>query len=207
MPGLLEPFADDRLGLLSDGTTDTDGLLEGLAPSRGWLGRSPGADPDPVQLAQMAPLFARPFLFRNWRVMPHPDEIGPGSAGGPGAYKPFPRSMEKPPPGTPCTFCKKPMKKVQNDHLHPRSRGGNNSEANRRPSCPECNRSKGDKLYPEWYEWVKRNFPALFGGYVEPSPDAEPPSDDEDPPPLIDTDPDSPIPPEYRIAPDGRLIA
>jgi 5-methylcytosine-specific restriction endonuclease McrA len=40
------------------------------------------------------------------------------------------------------------------DHVHPLSRGGDNSMGNLKCSCLSCNSSKGDKLLPEWQRWA-----------------------------------------------------
>ncbi|MGP1384351.1 MAG: HNH endonuclease [Thainema sp.] len=52
--------------------------------------------------------------------------------------------------GLSCWWCEihLPLKKLTLDHLVPRSKGGSNSLENLRLSCLECNRSRGDSLYP-----------------------------------------------------------
>lgn len=87
-------------------------------------------------------------------IVPFP-KVGPGSKGGPGAGKPFPPSI-KIPPGTKCSYCgKKPA--TQRDHIHPKSRGGNNSRKNMAPACGTCNPQKGAKTPKEHKKWLDDN--------------------------------------------------
>ncbi|MBK4728446.1 HNH endonuclease [Oxynema sp. CENA135] len=52
--------------------------------------------------------------------------------------------------GACCWWCRKnlPKKQLTLDHLIPKSRGGSNSLENLRLSCVECNRARGNSLYP-----------------------------------------------------------
>lgn len=47
-----------------------------------------------------------------------------------------------------CTYCgrKPPEVSLQIDHIHPKSKGGQNTEINFTTSCKECNLGKGDAL-------------------------------------------------------------
>lgn len=47
-----------------------------------------------------------------------------------------------------CVYCGE--RGTCTDHIRPRSRGGNNTEANRVPCCQPCNSSKGNRLLTEW---------------------------------------------------------
>ena len=118
----------------------------------------------PVQFAQaLSPLlppllFARPPLVPR-RLLPL-EELPPGSAGGPGAGLPFPRSLGKQEPeGVPCLYCGQPTtrepgpKQFNREHVIPRSRGGNNSPENYVPACRTCNLQKGPRTPEEWYIW------------------------------------------------------
>jgi hypothetical protein len=104
-----------------------------------------------------------PFLYARPPVLPRgrlPDGFTPyedlpqGEAGGPNAGMNFPRSTPR--PNGSCTYCNKegPM---QNDHIIPKSQGGNNSGANRTPACETCNPSKGGRTPQQWYQskgWI-----------------------------------------------------
>jgi 5-methylcytosine-specific restriction endonuclease McrA len=43
---------------------------------------------------------------------------------------------------------KYPQEKLTIDHVLPRSKGGSNNLENPRLACRECNRSRGDSLFP-----------------------------------------------------------
>jgi 5-methylcytosine-specific restriction endonuclease McrA len=45
--------------------------------------------------------------------------------------------------------------KLHEDHIIPRSRGGNNTDPNRGPACQTCNLQKGARTPQEWYEWLQ----------------------------------------------------
>jgi hypothetical protein len=49
-----------------------------------------------------------------------------------------------------CTYCGEQSKKLECDHIHPVSRGGDNSLTNLTTACITCNRSKGAKLLEDW---------------------------------------------------------
>lgn len=48
-----------------------------------------------------------------------------------------------------CAYCLK-RKRLEQDHVHPLSRGGLHNVGNVVPACVGCNRSKGTKLLSEW---------------------------------------------------------
>src|SRR5260370_1252105 len=86
----------------------------------------------------------------------------PGSAGGQGAGKPFPRSYnDQQPEGVPCTYCGRPTTeepgpdKLHGDHVIPRIQGGNNGRKNFVPACRTCNLEKGPRTPSEWYLWLR----------------------------------------------------
>lgn len=88
------------------------------------------------------------------------EDLPPGSSGGAGEGRNFPRSMDPDPDDLPnCTYCGKDTVKspnscpnrYNNDHIIPKSRGGNNSPDNQTPACQDCNLSKGNKMNDEWY--------------------------------------------------------
>jgi 5-methylcytosine-specific restriction endonuclease McrA len=56
-----------------------------------------------------------------------------------------------------CYMCKRklPFEEVTLEHVIPRSRGGDDSEANLKVACEPCNNRKGDRL-PEECEWLKQ---------------------------------------------------
>ncbi len=78
--------------------------------------------------------------------------IKPGSAGGPTAGQPFPRSVKTAAdaenPGKICIYCRRPGTGTQTDHAIPRSRGGDATLDNAQKACPHCNASKRDRDYP-----------------------------------------------------------
>jgi hypothetical protein len=89
------------------------------------------------------------------------DELPEGSAGGEGAGMPFSKPKGEEP--RPCIYCGKPTEKEQGpnqyhrDHIIPRSKGGNNSRANRGDACRSCNLKKGPRTPREWYKangWI-----------------------------------------------------
>jgi hypothetical protein len=90
------------------------------------------------------------------------EELPPGSAGGPGAGKLFPRSpTDQHPEGVPCTYCGRPTTKqpgpdkLHRDHIIPRIQGGNNTPENNAPACRTCNLEKGPRTPEEWYFWLR----------------------------------------------------
>jgi RHS repeat-associated protein len=111
-------------------------------------------------LAQIPPTFfpgRLPPVVGPRPVTPPPEPMPPGSAGGPGAGKAFPRSFNKEQPeGTPCVYCGEPTtqepgpNQLNGDHVIPKSRGGNNSPENYAPSCRTCNLEKGARTPEEW---------------------------------------------------------
>jgi len=88
------------------------------------------------------------------------EELPTGSAGGPGAQKAFPRSMNDQPEGTPCTYCKTPTtrepgpEQYNGDHIIPKVKGGNNTPENHLDSCRTCNLNKGPRTPAEWYKFM-----------------------------------------------------
>lgn len=50
-----------------------------------------------------------------------------------------------------CSFCDLPFDQLTLDHLIPRSKGGSSESYNLFPACKECNCSKGDKYFLDWY--------------------------------------------------------
>jgi hypothetical protein len=56
-----------------------------------------------------------------------------------------------------CYMCKRKLaiEEITLDHVRPRSRGGDDSEANLKVACEPCNNRKGDRL-PEECEWLKQ---------------------------------------------------
>jgi hypothetical protein len=132
----------------------------GIAPATGI-----GTDPEyaPAQLAQALPpiFFARPPVLIPRQLAPL-EELPAGSAGGPGAGKPFPRStIEQQPEGVPCTYCGRPTTrepgpdKLHGDHVIPRIQGGNNDPKNFTPACRTCNLEKGRRTPEQWYFWLR----------------------------------------------------
>ena len=118
----------------------------------------------PIRLAQWwAPiplLFARPPVIIPRQLTPL-EELPPGSSGGAGAGRAFPRSRgAEEPEGTPCIYCKQPTTKkpgaspnrFHREHIIPRSKGGNDSPENYGPACQTCNLKKGSRTPEEWYE-------------------------------------------------------
>jgi hypothetical protein len=85
------------------------------------------------------------------------EELPPGSAGGPGARRPFARSLNDRPEGTPCAYCRTPTTRepgpdqYNGDHIIPRSQGGNRSPENHIDSCRDCNLEKGPRTPEQWY--------------------------------------------------------
>jgi len=120
-------------------------------------GASPEGSTD-IQLAQALPpiFFARPPLIP--RQLTPLEDLPPGSAGGPGAGQPFPRSFnDQQPEGVPCTYCGRPTTKepgpdkLHRDHIIPRVQGGNDTPENYAPACRTCNLEKGPQTPVEWY--------------------------------------------------------
>lgn len=115
----------------------------------------------PVFLETPFTAFARP-PFNFPRPLPPLDEWPTGSSKGPGAGKDFtrfPKEGETPP----CNYCLRPTTRepgplrYNQDHGIPKSRGGDNSDENKIPSCQECNLEKGPKTPQEYHEYLKRN--------------------------------------------------
>lgn len=53
-----------------------------------------------------------------------------------------------------CAYCGRTMRKherLTKDHLIPRSDGGEMSQTNIVPACADCNSSKGDQEWRNWY--------------------------------------------------------
>jgi hypothetical protein len=98
-------------------------------------------------------------------------EVTPGSRGGPGAGKDFTPKTKgtiatnnaTANGGTPvCVNCQKPLipakqsvkgvprpdNEIQIDHIYPKAKGGNNTEANGQALCPICNNLKSDTIPP-----------------------------------------------------------
>jgi RHS repeat-associated protein len=114
-----------------------------------------GADEN-VQLVQELFFFARPPLIP--RGMTPLEELPPGSAGGPDAGAPFPRSFNnQQPENVPCAYCGRPTTRepgpdqLNGDHVIPKSQGGNGSYDNYVPSCRTCNLDKGGSSPSQWY--------------------------------------------------------
>ena len=145
--------------------TDISGLVASgpvqAGPSSGGQSCSDGGFSARPQLAQL--LGPPPVFFgRPPVVLPRPvtplEELPPGSSGGLGAERNFPRSYNKQQPeGTPCLYCGEPTTKepgpnqLQGDHVVPKSQGGNNTPENYAPSCRTCNLQKGPRTPKEWY--------------------------------------------------------
>jgi hypothetical protein len=116
-----------------------------------------------TRLAQLLPpvLFARPPLIYPRPLTPLED-LPQGSAGGPGAGRPFPqRFNEQQPDNVPCTYCGRPTTteqrpdKLNGEHVIPRSQGGNNNPTNYTPACRTCNLKKGGRTPAQWYELMR----------------------------------------------------
>lgn len=149
-------------------TSASDVAADDPSATREPRGPGPDGEQRPVRLAQELLLGPPPsFLLSKPPVgidLPPPEgltpleELPPGSAGGPGAGKPFPRSMNKRPEGTPCAYCGTPTTRNpgsdqhNGDHNIPRSQGGNNSPENRLDSCRTCNLRKGGRTPQQWYD-------------------------------------------------------
>lgn len=80
-----------------------------------------------------------------------------GSQGGPTAGQRFTPKERAWDAGKRCRYCgtkttEKPGKpnSRETDHIHPRSRSGNRTPANRASACRTCNRSKGARTPREW---------------------------------------------------------
>jgi RHS repeat-associated protein len=154
---------------LASAGTRSESAGDDFAYAYAEAGMDGGSFPSPapealVQVAQALPpliFFARPPIF-----IPEPlDElpggsvdIGPGSAGGPGAGKAFPRSFnDQQPEGVPCAYCGQPTTKdpgpdqLNGDHIVPRSQDGNNTPENYAPSCRTCNLNKGSQTPGQWW--------------------------------------------------------
>jgi hypothetical protein len=140
-------------------STDEGPVYSGLPPPSGLPLRDSSA-----QLAQwwapMPLLFARPPVIIPRQLTPL-EELPPGSSGGAGAGRAFPRSRgAEEPEGTPCIYCKQPTTKkpgsspnrFHREHIIPRSKGGNDSPENYGPACQTCNLKKGPRTPEEWYE-------------------------------------------------------
>ncbi len=56
--------------------------------------------------------------------------------------------------GEKCGYCEKvvPLVKIEIDHIKPVSRGGRNVISNISPSCVNCNRTKGDKIWEPFFK-------------------------------------------------------
>ncbi len=59
--------------------------------------------------------------------------------------------------GSTCVYCGKTydINELTIDHVHPRSRGGNDLTTNCVSACKECNRDKGST---EWLQWMRMTF-------------------------------------------------
>ena len=76
------------------------------------------------------------------------------------------KERRRPPPRTPlhaqaqkggeCSICGDVVRRLQVDHIHPRSQGGGDDPANLRLLCPPCNMSKGGRTDAEWVEALQR---------------------------------------------------
>jgi hypothetical protein len=130
-----------------------------IAPA---TGSRPQPEEAPAQLAQALPpiFFARPPVLIPRQLAPL-EELPPGSVGGPGAGKPFPRSpTDQQSEGVPCTYCGRPTTKepgpdkLHRDHIVPRIQGGNNTPENVAPACRTCNLEKGPRTPQQWYDWL-----------------------------------------------------
>ena len=109
------------------------GALSGPAIGRAVLARLASSAAKVVEAAQAGP------------------KIKPGSAGGPTAGKPFPKSVRdealEENPST-CVFCRMETETPQVDHSIARARGGNATLDNAQMACPHCNASKGARDFP-----------------------------------------------------------
>ncbi len=96
-------------------------------------------------------------------VANRPPPPKPGSSGGPGAGKPFPKKVQdaaRQESGDRCVFCgdktirsPKPHPKRSNiDHANPKSRGGNNTQGNAQNTCQTCNLDKGARTTQEYLD-------------------------------------------------------
>jgi hypothetical protein len=131
-------------------------------PISGW--QRPRSTQNDTQFTQLLPpsvFFARPPLVYPRSLTPL-EELPPGSAGGPGAGRPFPRSFnEQQPDNVPCTYCGRPTTgergpdKYNGEHIIPRSQGGNSDPTNHTPACRTCNLKKGPRTPAEWYEQMR----------------------------------------------------
>jgi RHS repeat-associated protein len=90
------------------------------------------------------------LLFSN--ISLNPPAIKPGSVGGPSAGEPFSESIRekafKENPQKTCVYCRQPGTATQVDHVIPKSLGGNATLDNAQLTCPHCNQSKGNRLFP-----------------------------------------------------------
>ncbi len=59
--------------------------------------------------------------------------------------------------GSTCVYCGKTydINDLTIDHVHPRSRGGNDLTTNCVSACKDCNRDKGSD---EWQQWMRMTF-------------------------------------------------
>jgi len=172
--GVLGAFPYRGLGILGNLNGWNDPLASSssasqpsVSPNFGVSGDLPSQNP-PVHLAQaLTPLlppllFARPPLILPRQLTPL-EELPPGSSGGQGAGRAFPRLRDpNDQEGVPCIYCGEPTtrkgpgsNRLHRDHIIPKSRGGNNSPENKGDACQTCNLDKGARTPEEWYEWMR----------------------------------------------------
>ena len=134
-----------------------------LRASAGSAARTIPKGPGPMSALFTSPpaaLLARPPVFIPRPTTPL-EELPPGSAGGPGAGRLFPRKFNEQPKNVPCTYCGRPTtdepesNKLNGDHVIPRSQGGNDDPSNYAPSCRTCNLKKGPITPTQWYEQMR----------------------------------------------------
>ncbi len=122
----------------------------------GYVRQNPLLSSDPTGLQEIL-LSAPPEWLSPLEALPR------GSSGGPGEGLDFPRNFTPQPGETPdCIYCGRPTSRsscprpdrYNNDHIVPKSAGGNNSPDNLAPSCQDCNLSKGPRTPEEWYNWL-----------------------------------------------------
>ena len=58
--------------------------------------------------------------------------------------------------GGECSICGQTVRRLQVDHIHPRSQGGGDEPDNLRLLCPPCNMSKGGRTDAEWAQTLRR---------------------------------------------------
>ncbi len=87
-----------------------------------------------------------------------------GSKGGSTAGQSFTRTQVKAAQkkNSNCAYCGIKPKKIDLDHIVPRSIGGNRTPKNSQPTCPSCNRSKGKNSFPKGYT-SKQKIKWFFG--------------------------------------------